>query len=194
MPNLKHSVLKKFVLIGASTGGPGQIEKIVNALNPLSSTTVVIAQHMVEGFIPSFMNRLKIKSNNPISMAQNNTRIEVGNIYICSGHTQITQNMAQLYFLQEVSPANTYNPDINLLFNSFSNFVHEIQTLGVILTGIGDDGVNGCKALSENGAKCITEDEHAIVDGMPSRARFLVANIEASGIDTIIQSIKEFCE
>lgn len=191
---MKHFGLKKFVLIGASTGGPGEIEKIIGALNPLEFTTIVIAQHMGDGFIPSFVHRLGNNSKNQISMAENNTLIEVGHIYVCNGHTQIVQQSSQLYFLQKESPKESYNPNINLLFNSFSDFANEIQTLGVILTGIGDDGVNGCNALSLNGAKCITEDEHAIVDGMPSRARAVVANIESTGINNIIQIIKEFCE
>jgi two-component system chemotaxis response regulator CheB len=191
---LKHSALRKFVLIGASTGGPGEIEKIISALNPLKFTSIVIAQHMVNGFIPSFVNRLQNNSKNPISMAENSTLIEVGNIYVCNGHTQIIQQSSQFYFLQKESPKESYNPNINLLFNSFSDFANEIETLGVILTGIGDDGVNGCNALSLNGAKCITEDEHAIVDGMPSRARAVIANIEATDINNIIQIIKEFCE
>ena len=189
---MKHSVLKKFVLIGASTGGPGQIEKIINALHPLESTVIVIAQHMVDGFVPSFMNRLGHNSKNPISMAENGASIEVGHIYVCNGHTQIIQHMSQFYFSQHESPKESYNPNINLLFSSFSSFANTIETLAVILTGIGDDGVNGCTELSLNGAKCITEDEHAIVDGMPSRARAVVANIQATNIDKIIQIIKEF--
>ncbi|MDO8454966.1 MAG: CheB methylesterase domain-containing protein [Sulfurimonas sp.] len=191
---MKHSVLKKFVLIGASTGGPGQIEKIINSLNPLHSTAVVIAQHMVDSFIPSFMNRLRNSSKNSVTMAENSKIIEAGNIYICSGHTQIIKNMSQLYFLQETAPKDSYNPDINFLFSSFSGFTKDIETMAVILTGIGEDGVNGCHELSLNGAQCITEDANAIVDGMPSRARLVVTNIKVSGINEIIETIKEFCE
>ncbi|MCX6053125.1 MAG: CheB methylesterase domain-containing protein [Campylobacterales bacterium] len=192
---MKHSALKKFVLIGASTGGPGQIEKIISALHPLESTVIVIAQHMVDGFVPSFVNRLRHNSKNPISMAENGALIEVGHIYVCNGHTQIIQQSSQLYFLQKESPKESYNPNINLLFSSFSSFAKAIETLAVILTGIGDDGVNGCNELSLNSAKCITENEQsAIVDGMPSRARAVVANIKATNIDEIIQIIKEFSE
>lgn len=193
--NLKHSELKKFVLIGASTGGPGQIERIINALNPLHATAIVVAQHMVDGFIPSFMNRLNNHSKNPVLMAEDSRAIEAGNIYICSGHTQIIKNMSQLYFLQETSPKDSYNPNINFLFSSFSIFSNTVETLGVILTGIGEDGVDGCNKLSLNGAKCITEDEQsAIVDGMPSRARLVVANIKATNMNEIIEIIKEFSE
>jgi two-component system chemotaxis response regulator CheB len=191
---LKHSELKKFVLIGASTGGPGQIEKIISSLNPLHYTAIVIAQHMMNGFIPSFMNRLRNSSKNNVSMADNSTIIEAGNIYICSGHTQIIKNMSQLYFLHESAPKDSYNPDINLLFSSFSGFTKDIETMGVILTGIGEDGINGCNELSLNGAQCITENANAIVDGMPSRARLVIENIKVSGINEIIETIREFCE
>ncbi len=192
--NLKHSELKKFVLIGASTGGPGQIERIINSLNPLHCTAIVIAQHMVDGFIPSFMHRLGNSSKNSVAMAENNALIEAGNIYVCHGHTQIIRKMSQPYFLQETAPKDSYNPDINLLFGSFSGFTKDIETMAVILTGIGEDGVNGCNELSLNGAQCITENAHAIVDGMPSRARLVIANIKVSGINEIIKTIKEFCE
>ena len=65
----------------------------------------------------------------------------------------------------------------------------------MILTGIGDDGVSACKELSLNGASCITESQKsAIVDGMPSRARLFVPNIEVEDINTIVKTISEFCE
>lgn len=149
---------------------------------------------MVEGFILSYMGRLQQKSKNPLCMAENNTRIEVGHIYVCSGETQILQQNSQLLFMRKESPKDTYNPNINLLFSSFATFTKEIQTLGVILTGIGEDGVDGCNLLSLNGAKCLTEDASAIVDGMPSRARVLIKDIHIGNSNQIVQTIKEFCE
>jgi two-component system chemotaxis response regulator CheB len=62
---LKNSTPSKIVLIGASTGGPGQIEKIINALPKLHDTSVIIAQHMALGFMPSFAKRLKENRLNP---------------------------------------------------------------------------------------------------------------------------------
>lgn len=149
---------------------------------------------MMSEFIPSFIQRLKIASQNPLSMAKNATSIEAGHIYICSGHTQITQGDSGLSFLQEEAPQDSYNPNINLLFGSFVDYVSSLETLAVILTGIGDDGVSGCSELSLKGAACITEDESAIVDGMPARARASVANIKVANIEQIIEIIKEFSE
>jgi len=81
------------------------------------------------------------------------------------------------------------------LFNSFLPLSKEIEILCVVLTGIGDDGVNACSALNANGARCLTEtSESAIVDGMPKAARLLIPEIEVYDVDEIVKEIKKFCE
>jgi len=182
---------KKIVLIGASTGGPGQIQKIINSLAKLQNTTIVIAQHMVDGFMDSFANRFQNISHNRISVANDNQTFENNSIYICEGETKLTDGS----FSKKDSSLNSYNPNINILFNSFIPLTKDYEILCVILTGIGDDGVEACKNLSLNGARCITESEKsAIVDGMPGRARASVADIEVDEIDVIVKKICEFCE
>lgn len=194
MLNLKHSAHKKIVLIGASTGGPGQIEKIIRSLPRLSDTTVIVAQHMAIDFIPSFAKRLQEHSINPIEMAMDKSLIKPANIYFCHGITTIKKDGYELIFNVESSQEHKYNPDINTVFGSFVQFASAIDILAVILTGIGDDGVEGCKQLAIAGARTITQNEEsAIVDGMPSRARKEVPNIEISNIETIREKIKGFC-
>ncbi|MCW8895527.1 chemotaxis protein CheB [Sulfurimonas sp.] len=189
---MKLSVPKKIVLIGASTGGPGRIEKIVKSLPILTNTTIIIAQHMVEGFVPSFASRLRENNINPLCMAQDGYAVNAAQIYLCEGLTTVN---SQFYFNKKSSLNTQYNPDINIIFNSFVQFTNKIEILAVILTGIGEDGVSGCKNLSLNGARTLTEsEESAIVDGMPCRARKEVPNIEISDINTIINKIKEFCD
>ena len=185
---------RKIVLIGASTGGPGQIEKIVGSLPPLSESAVIIAQHMSMDFIPSFTKRLKELSINNISMVSDNTSVESGNIYLCHGITSVRKDGYGLKFSVESSQQYKYNPDINTIFNSFVPFAQEIEMLGVILTGIGDDGVEGCRQLSIKGVRTVTQDEKsAIVDGMPSRARKEIPNIEVTDIAGIKEKIRSFC-
>lgn len=191
---MKHSALKNIVLIGASTGGPGQIEKIITSLPNLHHTTVIIAQHMVEGFMSSFASRLRDSSNNPIDVIENNQILRDGHIYLCEGITELKRDAYQLLLTHEAASSDSFNPDINRLFNSFLPLCKEIDILSIILTGIGDDGVDACKGLSQNGATCITESaSSAIVDGMPSRARLLVPDIEIEDINTIIDKINRFC-
>ena len=188
---MKHSELKKIVLIGASTGGPGQIQKIISNLPELQNTTLIIAQHMVYSFMDSFASRLQNISHNSISLVKDNETLQRHNIYVLEGETKLTDDV----FSMKHGSLNTYNPNINILFNSFVSLCEERELLCVILTGIGDDGVEACKNLSLSGARCITESaESAIVDGMPSRARLLVPNIEVYHIDEIVKIISEFCE
>lgn len=191
---MKAQTPRKIVLIGASTGGPGQIEKIVSSLPALSETAVIIAQHMSMDFIPSFTKRLKELSKNTIGMVNDDAHIESGNIYLCHGITSVKKDSYGLKFNVESSKQYKYNPDINTVFNSFIPFVQELEILGVILTGIGDDGVEGCKQLSLMGVSTITQDEKsAIVDGMPSRARKEIPDIEIADIAGIKEKIRNFC-
>jgi len=187
-------VINKIVLIGASTGGPGQIEKIIASLPPLYDTTLIIAQHMASEFIPSFIKRVQKYDVNPLTLACHNEMIQTANIYFCTGTTSAMQRGHELYFSVEASKENRYNPDINTIFKSFVPFTNNIKILAIILTGIGDDGVDGCKELSFAGAKTATQNaQSAIVDGMPSRARKDVPNIEVLDIEEIKNKIKEFC-
>lgn len=192
--NLKLSIPSKIVLIGASSGGPGQIEKIIKALPKLNNTSIIIAQHMAVGFMNSFAKRLQENSVNIVSVANNDSSLESGHIYACCGDIKIYKEKSKLYFSKKSLVVYKFNPDINILFNSFTPFADDIEILSVILTGIGDDGVQACSALSLKGSSCITEsEESAIVDGMPSRARSEVQNIKVFDMDKIIIEIKEFC-
>ena len=192
--NLKLSVPNKIVLIGASTGGPGHIERIITQLPALTDTAVIIAQHMVDGFIPSFTSRLKEYSTNSITMALNGAQLNPANIYLCDGLTSVVKKDIHICFDRKPSEAYNYNPDINTIFNSFVPFTNNMEILCLILTGIGEDGVDACKNLSLNGARTITESkDSAIVDGMPCRARKEVPNIEVYDISDIITKVKEFC-
>jgi len=192
---LNSSVPKRIILIGASTGGPGEIQKIVESLPKLKNETLLIAQHMMEGFMNSFSSRLQNSSENLISIAQDKELLKSGHIYVVEGQTKVQLSQNSLLFSKESSSKNSFNPSINILFDSLTPLSQNIEILCVILTGIGDDGVQACKNLSLNGARCLTQNEQsAIVDGMPNRARTLVQNIEVYDTPTIIKTIKEFVE
>ena len=190
---MKSAALKKIVLIGASTGGPGQIQKIIKSLPILQDASVVIAQHMVEGFLESFASRLQESTKNRVSVIQNNQNLESSMIYVAEGISSL--KMQTRVFETLKSPHNMYNPDINSLFNSFAGLAKETDMLCVILTGIGDDGIEACINLRNSGANCITESqESAIVDGMPNRAREFVPDIGVYEMDEIVKKISEFCD
>jgi len=189
---LKSAIHKKIVLIGASTGGPGQIQKILSSLPTLNNVSVVVAQHMVEGFLSSFASRLQHTTNNNVTIIQDKQDFETASIYIAEAITSL--NTQSLKFSKEDIQMHSYNPNIDTLFNSFTPLCNNVEILCVILTGIGSDGVDACKNLHSAGAICMTESESsAIVDGMPNRARTLIPKIEIYNIEEIIKKISEFC-
>ena len=190
---MKSVILKKIVLIGASTGGPGQIQKIIKSLPQLQGSTIVIAQHMVKGFLDSFATQLQTSTPNKISVILEGEVIQANQIYIAECVTFL--DTTKLSFHKEKISHNTYNPNIDRLFESFVPLSKKFEILCVILTGIGSDGVNAAIALSNKGVTCITESEKsAIVDGMPNKARALVPNVKVDDINGIINTIKEFCD
>jgi two-component system chemotaxis response regulator CheB len=190
LKSLEHN---KLILIGASTGGPAQIEKIIASLDTNFDATMIIAQHMGEDFIPSFVKRLGEKSLFPISLAEDGMVMQNRNIYITSHNTELVRNNQTLSFRITLLPKSFYNPDITSLFKSTAKLLYGMPTLALILTGIGDDGVDGMIELYNAGASCIAESqESAIVYGMPARALEKIPTIEVASLEQIIQKIKEF--
>jgi len=186
--------LKKIVLIGASTGGPGKIQALITQIRHLENTCIIIAQHMAREFMPSFVKRLNTFSPYGIVMAEEATVLESGAIYVCSEETRVVEKNATLVFQKSNALTTLYNPDINVLFFSLVPLTGHYRVLSAILTGIGDDGVDGCKQLSIHDVRCLTETtQSAIVDGMPSRARERIERIEALEMEAIIETIREFC-
>jgi two-component system chemotaxis response regulator CheB len=188
---LKHSEPKALILIGASTGGPGQIQKIVQTLPKDFAATIVIAQHIGDEYIPSFVNQLQRRSALKVLAVEDKLAVLSAHIYVCSHMTQLVVNTNQLEFSQTKQEKARYNPDIDYLFVSAAQLTITYRVAGIILTGVGDDGARGCKALSDSGALCIAESEaSAVVYGMPLQAKLQSKNISVSSLDEIIQNIR----
>jgi two-component system, chemotaxis family, protein-glutamate methylesterase/glutaminase len=193
MPNLKRLEPDKIIIIGASTGGPGHIQKILAALKPDFSASIVIAQHMGNEYIPSFVKQLNSICRHEVIDVSSEQVLLASHIYVGSLLTSIKIDSRGLSFSQKVPTASGYNPDINYLFASAAKITHQVTVLGIILTGIGNDGVNGCRLLFEKGAECIAESESsAIVDGMPMQARNTIKGIKVLSLNQVINKINLF--
>lgn len=185
--------ISSLILIGASTGGPGRIYSILSALESSFCGTVIIAQHMSAPFVPSFIHQLQSIVSLPILSVDDLKKIERGHIYVCSVTSELVQKNGEIWLQPMEEGDYPYNPQIDRLFASASALPSTLKRLGVILTGIGDDGALGSLSLYESGGKCLFEsEESAIVYGMPRRAKELVCNGDVGGIDEIIERIKEF--
>lgn len=181
------------MLIGASTGGPAHIEKILSALQGPLNYTLIIAQHMGAEFLPSFVKRLALKTGHTILLSEDQQTLQKGNIYITTNHCSIFTDAEKIKFRVEQSNNAMFNPEINQLFSSAVSITSRYKLLAILLTGIGDDGVKGCQLLAEHGAECIAESEKtAIVYGIPARAKEQVQNINVLELEKIIEAIQTF--
>tara|TARA_R110002073_G_scaffold37621_3_gene108370 strand:- start:2177 stop:2758 length:582 start_codon:yes stop_codon:yes gene_type:complete len=190
---LKYSKLNRLVLIGASTGGPGHLQKIVGKLPGDYNAVVILAQHLGKEFMPSFVAQLQQRCILPVIAATSGLKLKPGHVYVCSGSSHLGETGDDIELLVDPQRVPRYNPDIDYLFESAALLVGRYPSIGIILTGIGDDGASGCLKLTEAGAQCYAEAESsAIVYGMPHRAAQLVNNINIEPIEKLIDIIVEY--
>ena len=186
-------MIKKIVIIGASTGGPSHIQKILSDFEVFDDTVVLIAQHIGAEYIPSFVSQLQKISKMKIHDIHSDTVLEASNIYVLSGKCELSKSGANGLILRYEKSSQTYNPNINHIFSSVSKFCSKYEVLSIILTGIGDDGALGCKMIHDNGGLCVAESkESAIIYGMPMRAKELNDSIKVEHLKNISNIVREF--
>ena len=175
------------VVIGASTGGPSALEEVIVSLPSNLNVPVVIGQHMPTNFIAPFVKRLNKLSPLNVVVGTRDMELKAGYIIIAPGNTNMVitskANRAKIDFTEE--QYKEYNhPSINSIMLSAAE-VYGDKTLGVILTGMGKDGVEGMKAIKAAGGFTIAQNEKSsIIYGMPKVA------VQCGAIDKSID-IKE---
>ncbi|MES2296025.1 MAG: chemotaxis response regulator protein-glutamate methylesterase [Pseudomonadota bacterium] len=160
------------VAIGTSTGGTQALEMVLTSL-PRVCPGIVIVQHMPEKFTAAFAERLNGLSQIEIKEAQQNDRVLPGRALIAPGgrHLLLRRNGAQ-YFVEVVDgpPVNRHRPSVDVLFRSVAKCAGA-NALGVIMTGMGDDGAAGLLEMRRAGARTVAQDEAScVVYGMPKEA------------------------
>lgn len=163
---------KKLVLIGASTGGPGQLKSMLIDLPKDLKVPIVIAQHMGYMFIPSFIDHFDNMLKPPVTGFDDKMSLEKGGVYICRKNSFISTKES-LYVSQcEENVKTLYNPNVNILFNSATSICKSVDVLAILLTGIGDDGAVGLANIAKSGGEVFGEsEESAIVYGMPKKLK-----------------------
>jgi two-component system, chemotaxis family, protein-glutamate methylesterase/glutaminase len=163
------------VAIGASTGGPGAIELIINNLPNNLQIPVVIVQHMPHRFLTTFAQRLNEQSPLPVHLAQRGEVVKGGIIYVAPGEAnlRIENNIntgAPTFAFTDQRYSEFNNPSVDCLFESVAE-VYGQQSIGVILTGMGKDGTKGLAKMKARGGFTIAQDEESsVVYGMPKVA------------------------
>jgi two-component system chemotaxis response regulator CheB len=163
----------KVVAIASSTGGPPALQAILTALSADLSAAIVISQHMPPGFTKSFAERLNKLSALSISEAATGDPVKPGTVLIAPGgyHLIVRRDSKGLTTeLVERSPADMYVPSADRMMVSVAQACGP-AVLGVVLTGMGKDGVEGVLAIKKENGLCLAEsEESAVVFGMPHEA------------------------
>lgn len=163
---------EQVVAIGASTGGTEAITEILQAL-PDDAPGIVIVQHMPEHFTRSFAERLNAICKINVKEAANGDPILRGQALIAPGNNHMIINRSGARYYVEVKQGplvNRHRPSVDVLFRSAAKYAGR-NAVGVILTGMGDDGAKGLLEMKDEGARTIAQDEHScIVYGMPKEA------------------------
>jgi two-component system chemotaxis response regulator CheB len=162
----------KLVAIGTSTGGTQALEVV---LTQLSRTVpgIVIVQHMPEKFTAAFADRLNGICDIEVLEAKNGDRVIPGRALVAPGgrHMQVKRSGAQYHVeVIDAPPVNRHRPSVDVLFRSVAKCAGR-NVLGIIMTGMGDDGALGMRDMHDAGAETIAQDEKTcVVYGMPKEA------------------------
>ena len=170
---LVSSVKFKAVLIGISTGGPPALQEILPKFPQNFPIPIVIAQHMPPGFTKAMAERLNSICKLNVVEAEDGDILEKGKIFIGKGgyHILIKKKVGVPYLHITKEPEDTlYHPQIDLLFKSAVESLNG-EVIAVIMTGMGQDGVNGLELLKKAGAYIIAQDKKtSAIFGMPKAA------------------------
>jgi len=177
------------LVIGASTGGPKALIKVITSLPPHMRMPVFIVQHMPKGFTTSFAKRLNDEAKVPVAEAQQGMRIS-NQVYLCPGDFHMTIENNRINLNQDPKLHGT-RPAVDYLFESAAK-VYKNELVGVLLTGMGRDGGKGMQQIANAGGYNIAQNkETCVVYGMPKYAVDLGVVHEVLDIDSIAQKVKQ---
>jgi len=185
---------ERVVALGTSTGGTQALEVVLRSLTRVCPG-IVIVQHMPERFTAEFANRLNGICQIEVKEAQNSDRVVPGRALIAPGgrHMLLRRNGAQ-YFVEVMDGplVNRHRPSVDVLFRSVAKCAGA-NALGVIMTGMGDDGAAGLAEMRAAGARTVAQDEEScVVFGMPKEAIKRGAVEKTLPLNTLAREIMQF--
>jgi len=182
---LRHTPLlssEKLIAIGSSTGGTEAIRHVLQPLPP-TCPALMITQHMPPGFTRSFAERLNKLCQITVKEAEDGERVLPGHAYIAPGdrHMELARSGANYQVKLNDGPAvNRHRPSVDVLFRSVAQFAGR-NAVGVILTGMGNDGAAGMLEMHRAGAYTLAQNEAScVVFGMPRVA------IATGGVNEVV--------
>jgi two-component system chemotaxis response regulator CheB len=187
---------RALIAIGSSTGGTEALRQVFEAI-PENLPPIVVVQHMLPGFTPAFADRLDRCSRARVKVAQDGEMLKSGTVYLAPNeiHLTVGRGGAGLVALLEGSDrVSRHLPSADVLFHSVAE-ASGPHALGVILTGMGDDGARGLLQMRQKGAHTVGQDEATcVVYGMP-RAAWMRGAVETQApLGAIAGHLVAWCE
>jgi len=164
----RHDI--RLVVVGASTGGPPVLNKILSKLPDGFRVPILVVQHIAPGFTKGFVDWLGRASSTKVGLAVHGEKVEAGHVYVAPDGLQMKIDTHGRISLTTDDPVNGLRPSVSYLFRSVAEAFGE-NAVGVLLTGMGRDGAVEMKMMRDAGALTIAQDkESSIVYGMPGEA------------------------
>lgn len=173
---------EKLIIVGASTGGTEALKAFLEPM-PADVPAILITQHMPEAFTKSFAARLNSLCRITVKEAEDGERVLPGHAYIAPGHSHLLLKRSGANYITALSqsaPVNHHRPSVEVLFRSAAELAGK-NSIGVMLTGMGQDGANAMLEMRQAGSYNFAQDEATcVVFGMPRAA------IAVGAVDEIV--------
>ncbi len=189
------AVRPEVVVIGVSTGGPNALNSVIPLFPANFNLPILLVQHMPPVFTTQLARRLNEKSKLQVVEAKDRERIRPGTVYIAPGdfHMVVKDTNGKVIRLNQDPPVNSCRPSVDVLFESAAE-VYGGRVVAVIMTGMGHDGLDGCKRLKEKGAMVVAQNrETCVVWGMPRFVEEAGLADRVCPLDQITPTVLELC-
>jgi len=180
------------VVLAASTGGPATVMRLAPGFTRDFPAAVILVQHMPAAFTSQYALQLAEFTNIRVKEAENNESLAPGTLYICPGgqHLRVQQS-GRIQLDGTSGRISGYLPNIDVTMESVAAFAGPLS-IGVVLTGMGNDGANGAKAIKAAGGLALAQDEaSSVIFGMPAEAIKTGAIEQVLGIDDIYAALEK---
>ena len=180
------------VVLAASTGGPATVMRLAPGFTKEFPAAVILVQHMPAAFTTQFAAQLAEFTEIRVKEAESGDTLQPGNLYICPGSQHLSVNpLGKIKLDGATGRIAGYLPNIDVTMESVAAYGGALA-IGVVLTGMGNDGAQGAKAIKKAGGYVIAQDEAtSVIFGMPAEAIKLQVVDQVLGIDDIYTSLEK---
>lgn len=191
LPSTVGPVAPRVIAVGASTGGPDAVAKALAGLRPGNSSCVLLVQHMDEQFLPGFVEWLSGELSVPVRLATDGLRLRPGTVMVADGRGHLELRAGGVLATTDGPPVNGSKPSADVLFQSVARDLGA-RAVGVLLTGMGNDGARGLLKLREAGALTLAQGpEDATIFGMPRAGIELGAACQVLSLPEICRALTD---